>query len=403
MSEFFEKLQDIVKLEENVEGIREILLTIYRNGTISTKKISKITKIPIPVVSRIINILIERNMLSRNELGVQFWEHSMKFIEEHFKFYGYGIQKCPECDGRPNYISPRFEELFEILNPIFENRPSVDTTFDQSKNTVETSIQRALYFYDNGALEGKNVLFFGDDDFTSVAVAALYKCFFPEDPKLVPKSVTVIDIDDRILAEIKNTYEKFGFPIECIHYNAKDEIPLDLLKKFDTIITDPPYSLNGLKLFLSRVISLLDIDTHYKIGKDIFLSFAHRSAERTYDIQFLLVELGLTVIEQIPRFNRYEGSEVLGNQTQMFHIKTTTKTKPLIQSLDPYTGDLYTGETHPYIKQYKCKECGSTIVVGPDHEFVTIEQLKGNKCPDCKNSVKFDLIGRNIDSIKDDD
>jgi predicted methyltransferase len=397
MAEFFEKLQEKIKLEEGIEGIRDILLVIYRNGTISIKNISRITNIPIPVVSKIVNMLVEKNLLTKNELGVQFWEESMKFIEEHFKFYGFGVKTCPTCKGQPAYTTPRIEILFDILNPIFEERPSVDTTFDQSKNTVETAIHRALYFYNLGAIEGKDVLLIGDDDFTSVALGSLYSIFFPDEPNIIAKSITVIDIDDRILHKIRSIFEKKNLKINCINYNLKDPIPKEYLHKFDTIITDPPYSPNGIKLFMSRAISMIKGEESNEFNKDIFLSFAHRSSQRTLEFQKILLNMNLALMEIIPRFNKYEGSEVLGNQTQMIRLKTTHDTKPLIKESETFNEPMYTGETHPYIRKYKCMDCGAIIEVGTDRQFQTIELLKGNLCPQCHVSKKFELIERNLD------
>ncbi len=392
MSDFFEELLNKVDLEEGMEGIRFILLHIYRNATISVKNLSRLTHIPVPVVSKIVNILSERKILNRSKNGIQFWEHGMKYVEEYFGFYGYGNQKCPTCKSRSIYISPRYDDMFEILNPIFLNRPSVDTTYDQSKNTVETAIQRAGYFYDTGALEGKDVLFVGDDDFTSVSVGLLSKIYFPsEKVTLIPKSITVIDIDQRILDEIKKIYSEFEIEIKCIHYDLRDRIPESLINNFDTIITDPPYSLNGLSLFLSRAVSLL----RSEVNKDLFLSFAHRSPDQTLEIQMILAQLGLACIEILPGFNRYEGAEVLGNETQMFHLKTTSKSKEIINPLQQDSTSIYTGETHPYIRQFQCISCGTEIEVGPDKEFVTIELLKGNGCPKC-DGKKFKLMERNL-------
>ena len=104
-------------------------------------------------------------------------------------------------------------------------------------------------------------------------------------------------------------------------------------------------------------------------------------------------------MEIIPRFNTYEGSEVLGNQTQMIHLKTTLEAKPLILPDVEYKEAIYTGESHPYIRTYKCKNCNHTVEVGPDREFTTIEILKGNKCPKCE-SKNFDLVSRNLDILE---
>lgn len=392
MAEFFDKLLENVEIEEGMEGIREILLHIYRNGSISVKNLSRLTHIPIPLVSKIVNILSEKEILSRSKNGIQYWEHSMKFVEKHFGFFGFGNQKCPTCKSRSIYISPRYDEIFQILNPIFEERPSVDTTYDQSKNTVETAIQRAGFFYEKGSLEGKHVLFIGDDDFTSVSVGLLSKIFFPNDEiTLIPKSITVVDIDDRVLDEIRAVFEKYKISVQCIHYDLRKSVPSELLHKYDTIITDPPYSINGLRLFLSRAISFMNPEKN----KDLFLSFAHRSPDQTLQIQLVLTKLGLSVIEILPRFNKYEGSEILGNETQLFHLKTTSSTKAIINSEQDFTEIMYTGETHPYIRQFQCGACNTVVEVGPDKQFITIEQLKVHSCPEC-GGKKFNLISRNL-------
>lgn len=400
MSEFFQKLVKKVDIEEGMQGIRDILLAIYRSGTISVKKISRRTKLPVPIVSKVVNILIEKQMLFRNEFGVQFWEHAMKFIEKEFKFYGYGISPCPTCNGRPRYISPRIESLFDVLNPIFEARPQVDTALDQSKNTVETAIQRALYLYDEGALEGNDVLFIGDDDFTSVAVGNLFHILFPEDPKLVPKSITVIDVDERILERIDAEFGKLKLDVKTVLYNLKDPIPADLRGRFDMVITDPAYSINGLQLFLSRAIEMMKNDFRQRIGLDIFLSYAHRSPDKTVEFQRLLSSMGLAMMEIIPAFNKYEGSEVLGNITQLVHLKTSRHTESPIHPDKSFDDVLYTGETHPYLRQYKCVNCSAVIRVGPDMDFESIELLKGDGCPACGNSKKFELISRNLIGIE---
>ncbi len=392
MSEFFDNLLEKIELQEGIEGVRQILLYIYRNGSISVKKLARLTHIPVPIVSKIVNILSEQKLLNRSKNGIQFWEHGMQYVEKYFGFTGYGNQKCPTCKSRSAYISALYDPLFEVLNPIFENRPSVDTTLDQSKNTVETAIQRASYFYEKGALEGKRVLFIGDDDFTSVSVGLLSKIFFPNEKlSLIPKSITIIDIDDRILTNIQDLFTKHHLDVQCLKYDLRESIPSESMGTFDTIITDPPYSTNGLNLFLSRAIDFLDFD----VNKDIFLSFAHRSPDQTLEIQKTLTSLGLTAMEIIPRFNKYEGSELLGNETQMIHLKTTKETNATIKSNETYDSKIYTGETHPYIRKFQCVSCKTIIDVGPDCEYPTIELLKGSSCPNCQGK-KFELIERNL-------
>jgi predicted methyltransferase len=290
------------------------------------------------------------------------------------------------------YISPRYDELFDKLNPIFETRPTVDTTLDQSKNTVETAIQRVCYFYEKGALEGKDILYIGDDDFSSVSTGLLSKIFYPnEELNLIPNSITVVDIDKRILDNIQSHFTENNLMVNCVEYDLRNGPPTEILNKFDTVITDPPYSPNGLRLFLSRAISFLKPD----VNKDIFLSYAHRSPDKTHELQQIINESGLAIMEILPRFNKYEGSELLGNETQMLHLKTTKVTKASILGSETFNNGIYTGETHPYIRIFKCKACNTEISVGPDQEYLTIEQLKGVGCPECEEK-KFTLEDKNL-------
>ena len=403
MAEFFKKLHEISNLEEGMEGIRSILLSVYRRGSISIKRISRETKIPIPAVSKICNILEERKMVNRSKGGVQFWDNSMEYIEEFFGFSGYGFSKCPKCNNRPVYITPRYEEYFDILKPIFEERPQVNTQLDQSKNTIETAIQRALYLYENGALEGKHIIFLGDDDFTSVAVGLLYTINFPDEPKLIPKSITVIDIDERILEKIKEVFESHNLEVRCIKHDLREPLLNSLNNKFDTVITDPPYTTAGLELFLKTACQLLHIldDPKFLVGKDILLSYAHRSSDRTLEFQSIINKFNLAIMEIIPGFNKYEGAEILGNITQMIHLKSTQKTVLIDYSkevLSDKIDKIYTIDSHPYIKKYQCISCENIFMVGPDQEFLTIEILKGQGCPKCddEDSNQFRLIERNL-------
>ncbi|MHA1821978.1 MAG: bis-aminopropyl spermidine synthase family protein [Promethearchaeota archaeon] len=462
--DFFRKFQDFINIEENIEGIKDILRWIYRLGQTSVKTLSRKTKIPVTVVSKIINILEEKKFIDRDKNGIRLWEHAMKYLEDEMGFYGFGIEPCPKCKGRPIYLSPRFDILFDVLNPIFNNRPRVNTEYDQSKNMVETAIQRALYFYNKGALEGKNVLILGDDDFTSVAIGSLYKSFFPDEPHLIPSSLYVIDIDERILKNLKSAFEQLSFKADIELFNTdlkveidKDNKPYDnlnlshnptshyiegkkykqskikngemhsnnannndkvhlikfdlrnplltseqsdniirnLIDRFDTIILDPPYSENGLKLFLSRALSFIKTTSKYDVSKDIFLSFAHRSSETTLKIEKQIIRMNLAIMEIIPAFNKYEGAEILGNITQMLHLKTTSDSVPIIKAESKFFQKIYTGETRPHTTIYECSNCKNIIKIGLEEKIKSIEILKSTGCPKC-GAKKFRLIEREV-------
>ena len=129
-----------------------------------------------------------------------------------------------------------------------------------------------------------------------------------------------------------------------IIYHKKDlreNLQDELIGQFDCFYTDPPYTMNGMRLFLSRGIDTLI----RRKGLPIFLSFAHRSYDTSYEILTKINQMGLCVNRIVPKFNSYEGASILGNIGQLMILNTTSYTKSDIKE-DYYREYLYT-------KQYK--------------------------------------------------
>jgi len=390
LANFLKDIQSKIHLREGIEGYRSILREIYRAGTISLKDLSQKVLIPIPVLSKIVNYLIELKVLDRIPAGILYTENGMQFIESELNFYGYGLSKCDRCDSHSLYISPRWDDVLDLLEESFEKRPKVDTTLDQAFATAETSLRRALLLYDKGALEGKKICLLGDDDYSSVAIALLYLGFFPENPKLIPDEMVVIDIDNRILEGIQKTVKENSFNIKYKIWDYRTKIPEDLLNKFDTIMIDPPYTENGLRLTLSRAIDMLRIEP----GREIFLSFAHRSPVKFLKLQEIIIGMGLAIIEITPRFNTYEGASILGNQTQLLRLATTENTKSIIPPIVNHEEPIYTGKISPTTRFYYCLTCNKSIEIGELSQIKTIEKLKESGCPYCNSKGPFKIEGK---------
>lgn len=208
-----------------------------------------------------------------------------------------------------------------------------------------------------------------DDDLVSVAIALLLQCLFPNEEHNKTR-IDVIDIDRRFLTFIREVSEKKGLSIHCIHQDLRQPISEQFREQYDCFFTDPPYTLQGMNLFVSRGLTALK----KKKGLPIFLSFAHKSPEFMLTMQHELVRLGLTVSATFPHFNVYEGAEMIANQSQMFILKTTEHSTR--DHMAPHTGPLYTGEIKRSLRTYCCKQCGGAILVGDQGSFPTIEQLK---------------------------
>lgn len=322
-------LHDIIKnvsLEEGTVALEDMLLSVYFNEGISTKELSRELLLPVPVIAAIKNEFKKAGLIKQDR-GIRLTEKGKDYVEQTMGYAGLDrVLYNKAIYGNLN-LDDDFDEEIKLLSRIFENRPEVDATIDQSKCTVETSIQRAVLCLRNKSLIGKRILCVGDDDLVSISLGLLAKRLFPgrNSEKCF---ITVLDINERFLDYIKDVAQKAGLNVECRKTDLREPLDSSLLSKYDSFFTDPPYTMPGLELFLSRGISALRKEP----GLTIFLSFAHKSPDFGINMQRVFLDMGLIISEIIPRFNMYEGAEIIGNTGQMIVLKTTRMTKPMISN-----------------------------------------------------------------------
>jgi predicted methyltransferase len=239
---------------------------------------------------------------------------------------------------------------------------------------------------EHGALEGKDVLILGDDDSLSAGIALAGKAMSPSGR--LARRVVVMDTDERILRHLRDIAVSEGVIIGLIKQDLRSPIPDELHGEFDTVATDPPYTLAGLRLFLSRAIDAVDPEN----GR-IFLSFGHRPPAEQLQVQEAIAEMGLVIEQLIPNFNQYVGAGVLAGVSDMYLLSVTQHTEPLVEG--EFTGPLYTGQSNPTLRMYVCTECNTQVAVGGEAggQYSTLEELKGQGCPNC-GAHTFRLIGR---------
>jgi L-amino acid N-acyltransferase YncA len=282
-------------------------------------------------------------------------------------------------------IPQEFHSALEKLERYFKRRPTVDVTLDQTSALPESSIRRALYMYQSGALEGKSVILLGEDDSVSLAIMFIGQALGRDD---LCKRLTVVEADSRIIDFIREVSSAESFNIECIRHDLRDPLPKELHREFDTFETDPPYTLGGLNLFVSRALTALKPGP----GRQGFLSFGAKAPDESLEIQRSLAAMGLVVNQVNHLFNEYEGASILGGSSQLIHLLTTQATAPII-SESRYDFAIYTGESSPTERLYRCTGCRTVIEVGQGHDFTTIEALKERGCPKCGNG-QFRYAGR---------
>lgn len=366
------------KLEEGGEGVRKTLREVYRSRKISTKKLAYLTGLPVPVTAALRRELENEGLLARKD-GACLTAKGERFVTKQL---GLTIQRrltCSTCQGRHIQTPEEYKPVFQSLELHLRTRPKPKPQLDQTLGTAETVISRALYMLDKGDVEGRAIIFLGDDDFTSVAVGLLKAA----------ENITVVDVDSRILEALKHVSKKENLNINCVQHDLTEPLPADLRHKYDIVFTDPPYTIAGVTLFVSRGITALKT----RKSASVYLAFAHQSPKNMLKVQKALNTMGLALVEQTPRFNVYEGAEMWANTTCLMRLETTEKTKPLITEVEAFNSKLYSGEVTQTTRTYEC-HCGEQTNVGATEAVQTIEELKAKGCPRCGATKGFKLVKR---------
>ena len=374
-----------VKIQEGRQAIEKLLIDFYFARGDSSKDYAILNNIPVPLVTAIKKEALKLKLLEKST-GIHLSLKGKQFIENELGYKGVDVKLYKTLNL--NDVSKIIERLALNLNDIFENRPEVDVSVDQSKCTLETAIKRALLCLENNCLIGKNILCVGDDDLISISIGMLLHALYGGNMNLCKTQIYVLDSDQRILDYISEIAKIYDLPIKCHNINLYDSIPNKYLSKMDCFYTDPPYTLSGMKLFLSRGVECLK----NSVSLNVFLSFAHRSQEEMLKIHKTFIELGLSTLRIMPQFNRYEGASILGNSSQMFLLKTTTATKsPIIG--EEFNIPIYTGEIKKTRRKYVCKNCNTIHYVSLEDTYTTIEELKTTGCTICGHHF-FNMVSK---------
>jgi predicted methyltransferase len=173
----------------------------------------------------------------------------------------------------------------------------------------------------------------GDDDLVSLAVASVVRHF---GSRKTVANLSVLDVDPAVVAFIRKGLARAPFPVSCLRHDLRDPLPPALVDSFDTVLTDPPYTAAGARLFLSRALEAL------REGGKVFLSFGTRQANVAFQVQNDLTRMGLVIESLMPDFNRYLGAGVLGGTSHLYRLVASSGLRSLVRGRA--TGSLYTAE-----------------------------------------------------------
>ncbi|MEK6991298.1 bis-aminopropyl spermidine synthase family protein [Paenibacillus sp. FSL K6-1566] len=384
MNPYVAQASQHIRLQEGPMAIERFLIECYLNPGISTKGLARAALLPTPVAAAIKKELIRAGALVQDR-GVRCTFEGRQSVEREWGYAGLE-RDCHQSMLLGREDTDDWREILSVLQQIFSSRPQVNVQIDQSSCTPETSLRRAVLGLQYHTLIGKQILCVGDDDLVSISIGLLLQKLFPSgDHKAT--SVHVVDIDERFIGFIEGIATERKLPIVCHLHDVREPLPRELHGQFDCFYTDPPYTLPGMNLFVSRGIRALKMVQ----GLPVFLSFAHKSPEVTLAMQREFVRMGLTINANYPSFNAYEGAELIGNRSQMFVLRTTDHMSA--EFAGRYPDAIYTGEIKRTVRTYSCTQCKQQVTVGANQQVATIEKLKNAGCPRCSND-DFELIER---------
>jgi S-adenosylmethionine decarboxylase proenzyme len=332
-------------LAEGVEGVRSILLTMYRFPLLKNKKVAQKTGIAIPALAAVRSELVKADIIAKKnflgEKGKKWVEYKLNLVFDYDPFpenYNFTLEKIPE----------EFS-FHKDLNNYLKDRPTAQYALDQSHADFITILKRIFYLLKKGDIEGRKIIFLGDDDATSIAVALTN----------LAKEITVLDVDERILDFLSNiVVQKSIRNFNIVHHDLRDPLPKDIQNNYDVVVMDPPYTNEGLRLFLKRAKQVLKSNINingmkYPIaGKKCILCFGNKPPEEMLKIQLSILDHGFMIKEMLPDFNHYKGASILGQFSHLYYLQSVTIiSTPLNYSYESqplYTSELKNGRSIDY-------------------------------------------------------
>ena len=138
------------------------------------------------------------------------------------------------------------QEKLELVQEVSSLRPPPNRAIDQiyMKPICMLWQVKLIASY----LNNKDLIFMGDGDHISVLYGIYAK----------PKSITVLDVDSRIVKSVREIGKKYNVNIDTFRYDVLKPLPKEFLRRFNFFYTNPPYgSKNAGKsgiVFISRCI-----------------------------------------------------------------------------------------------------------------------------------------------------
>lgn len=192
--------------------------------------------------------------------------------------------------------------------------PAARDSLDHVAATAETVVRRALWLDSAFDLDGFHLLCVGDHDLTSLAVCSV-----------IPGArVTVVDVDERLLEFIDGRAARYGHEIRCLYADFRFGVPDVVAESADVVLTDPPYTPEGVELFLARGAQSLRDRANGRLVMAYGFSLSHPALGMK--VQRAVQDLDLVAEAVLPAFNRYHGAQAVGSASDLYVLRPTART-----------------------------------------------------------------------------
>ena len=323
-----------VGLAEGEAGVDAVIAALARLEPVSTRRLSRTVELPVPIVAAVCGELRKRGVVAE-ERPAQLTRTGRRI------FAGGRLQldrsACPTCAGLGSVVPGDLGRPAAELAKIARTAPKPRLDLDQCHCTVGTKLRRVLAMNDADALVGRRILLLGDDDLVSLALQSVVRAR-GRGPTV--RELTVLDVDPAVISFLDARLASAPFPVSCVVHDLRGPLPAPLESRFDTIATDPPYTVAAARLFLSRAAEALRGP-----GGNVFFSFGSRRPGAAREVQRAIGEAGFVIRRLVPDFNEYVGAGALGGASHLYHLVATREARPVLSGSSD--APLYTGDRAP--------------------------------------------------------
>ncbi|MGL6235932.1 MAG: bis-aminopropyl spermidine synthase family protein [Segniliparus sp.] len=209
-------------------------------------------------------------------------------------------------------------ELVLSLREARARCPKPNTDLDHVAATAKTAVARAAWIARRFETTGLRVLFVGDHDLTSLALA-----------RLCPQAeIAVVDVSEPLVeflaAELHAlrpvpSADGLAASFRVRHADLRQRFPVDLEGWADVFVADPPYTPEGVALFCARGAQGLRDLAH---GRGL-LAYGYGEDQPALGLAVQKAVLGLDCLveELIPDFNRYHGAQAIGGASDWYVLR----------------------------------------------------------------------------------